>query len=92
MPRNPRSGATTRKPVRGCLSKACTIWIELKKIDKRKKYIETNYSILGGFFTNSRLDGGKQGEEVLISREDPHWNEYGHTVVANNIYRFLNNE
>ena len=59
---------------------------------KRKKYIETNYSILGGFFTNSRLDGGKQGEEVLISREDPHWNEYGHTVVANNIYRFLNNE
>ncbi len=59
---------------------------------KRKKYIETNYSIFGGSFTKSRLDGGKQGEEVLISMEDPHWNEYGHTVVANKIYRFVNNE
>ena len=59
---------------------------------KRKEYIETNYSIFGGSFTNSRLDGGQQGEKVLISMEDPHWNEYGHTVVANKIYRFVNNE
>ena len=60
---------------------------------KRKKYIETNYSIFGGSFTNSRLYGsGHSKEEVTISMEDPHWSEYGHTVVSNEVYRFINNE
>ena len=48
-------------------------------------------TVAGGFFTNSRLDGGKQGEEVLISREDPHWNEYGHKIVGEAIVKYLEN-
>ena len=59
------------------------------KINERIEYIETNYNILGGSLNNSRLAGEVPVKEVRISG-DGHYSEHGHTVVANNIYRLIN--
>jgi len=59
------------------------------KINERIEYIETNYNILGGSLNNSRLAGEVPFKEVRISG-DGHYSEHGHTVVANNIYRLIN--
>ena len=61
-----------------------------KKIKRRIEYIETNYSILGGSFSKSRLTQEVPAEEVRLSKEDPHWSVDGHTIIANNIYRLIN--
>ena len=61
-----------------------------RKIKRRIEYIETNYSILGGSFSKSRLTQEVPNKDVYISKEDPHWSPHGHTVVANNIYRLIN--
>ena len=61
-----------------------------KKIKRRIEYIETNYSILGGSFSKSRLTQEVPAEEVRLSKEDPHWSADGHTIIANNIYRLIN--
>ena len=59
------------------------------KINERIEYIETNYNILGGSLNNSRLAGEVPFKEIRIPR-DGHFSEHGHTVVANNIYRLIN--
>ena len=59
------------------------------KINNRIEYIETNYNILGGSLINSRLAGEVPFKEVRIP-EDGHYSEHGHTVVANNTYRLIN--
>ncbi len=61
-----------------------------KKIKRRIEYIEANYSILGGSFSKSRLAQEVPNKDVCISKEDPHWSPHGHTVIANNIYRLIN--
>ena len=58
-------------------------------IKRRIEYIETNYNILGGSLINSRLAGEVPFKEVRIP-EDGHYSEHGHTVVANNTYRLIN--
>ena len=59
------------------------------KINERIEYIETNYNILGSSLVNSRLAGEVPFKEIRIPR-DGHFSEHGHTVVANNIYRLIN--
>ena len=59
------------------------------KINERIEYIETNYNILGGSLNNSRLAGEVPVKEVRIPG-DGHYSEHGHTVVANNICRLIN--
>ena len=59
------------------------------KINERIEYIETNYNILGSSLVNSRLAGEVPFKEIRIPG-DGHFSEHGHTVVANNIYRLIN--
>jgi hypothetical protein len=61
----------------------------LRQGKRRIEYIETNYNILGGSLNNSRLVGEVPFKEVRIPG-DGHYSEHGHTVVANNIYRLIN--
>ena len=64
--------------------------LEVEKIKKRIEYIETNYNIFGNTLRNSDLQGlGRSGEDIYLP-DDGHWNEKGHTIIADNIYEFIN--